>query len=223
MKLSCHQPNFLPYLGFFHKWKNSDVFVILDDAQFAKNRYINRNRIKTANGVQWLTVPVVQKGLHKQKICDANIDGHGWKNKMLRSVRHSYKNTPFFDRYFDELEYLIKISGKKLSEFNTTILIWLAIEFDINIPFVRSSKLKVNGKSTERIIRLCKKLGADKYLSGESGHKYHEDDLFVVSGIKVEYTAFEEPKYNQPYGDFEPNMSAIDFLFNCGPESGHMI
>lgn len=225
MIVAIHQPNFIPWLGFFYKWSLADVYVLLDDVQFSKNSFINRNRIKTPQGKQWLTIPVVQKKRFGQKICETKIiENDRWKRKILGSIKANYSKARFFNEYYDELEEVFFEAGNMLVELNIMLLDWIESELMINTPKIYSSKIeKSSGTSTERLVSICKQLGADEYLSGFGGSKYQDEKLFNASGIHLKSYNFKHPVYPQLWGDFIPNLSILDLLFNCGPKSADYI
>jgi len=181
-----------------------------------QKRFINRNRIKTPQGVQWLTVPVVQKGKGRQTIEDVSIAEGNWRDKILGAIQRSYARAVYFDPCFQFLSEIMKRKWTRLSEMNIALLTWLAMEMDIRTPTIEASSLEVGATSTERLVRICQEVGADEYLSGPTGKAYMDESLFEKAGIRVVYSDFRHPVYPQLWGDFVPNLSAIDYLFNVG-------
>ncbi len=215
MIVSIHQPNFMPYLGFFDKIANSDVLVILDDSQFQKNVFLNRNKIKTANGVQWLTIPV-RRSIH-QKINYVPISNEqDWQKTHIKTIELAYKKAKNFDRVFNEIkEIYYRQEWTKMIDLNMAIIYYIIQGMKMeNKKIVFSSELQASGKGSELLLNIVKKVGGDKYLSGPLGKDYLDEDLFSKNGIEVIYQSFEHPIYTQCWGDFAPNMSAIDYLFN---------
>jgi len=225
MIVAIHQPNFLPWLGYFYKIANSDIFVILDDAQYTKNSFINRNKIKTAQGAQYITLPVSHTGNYGQLILESSInDKERSVKKIVRSIELNYRKAKYFPNYFDEFHNIINSSSSILAEINLLLIKWILEGLSIESDIRRSSELKnVTGKSTERLVSICQSVGADEYLCGFGGVKYQEEAVFKESGIKLKMTDFQHPEYPQCWGDFIQNLSIIDLLFNCGPESKRIL
>jgi hypothetical protein len=218
---AIHQPNFLPWLGFFYKWRQSDVFVRYDDVQFVRRGYTNRVKIKTQKGEAWITVPVKQKGNYHQAIGEIEIDREvNWKRKLLGTLTASYSRAPFFKMYFPRLEEILANDFRLLVQLNTALLSWVAGELNIDVPSIEASVLEnISGASTERLVSVCRALGASHYLSGFGGQKYQEERLFVDNGIQLKVYNFKHPRYPQLWGDFIPGLSVLDLLFNCGGDS----
>jgi len=220
MIIAIHQPNYLPYLGFFDKMKWSDLFVIYDDAQFNKGDFQHRNKIRIYNGWKWLTVPVEKKQI---PIKDIKIKNHvttwkgiKWSDSHFMEIRDNYKDTPYYSTYETELISIYKKKYDRLIDLNMVIINFLKKVFDIDTKIVFSSDLGFISKSTERLVEIVEALGGDIYLSGPKGRDYLEVLLFEKKGIKVEFQAFKSPVYKQRYEGFIPNLSAIDALFNVG-------
>ncbi len=222
MIVSIHQPQYMPYIGFFHKLMLSDIHVFLDDAQYNKNAFINRNRIKTANGNLWLTVPV--HASIKNTIKEVVIDNKSnWKNNHLKSIINNYSKTSFFQEYRDFFEKVYSKEWNNLSELNIYLIQEIAKKLNLNTKFVRVSDMGISSDSTQRLIDICKKLNADTYISGPGGNKYMDVNLFKENSIKLVYQEFNHPVYNQRFGKFTELMSIIDLLFNHGSDSTDII
>lgn len=219
--VAIHQPNFIPWIGYFYKVVKSDAFVILDDVQYTKNSFINRNRIKTAQGELWATLPVKMSGKFGQSIIEARIHNKTENvTKLLKTIEGSYKKADYFDDYFKQFRDLMENTGDNLLDVNMELLSWLFKILDIRVPVVRSSQMDcADIRSTERLVMICKKLNASAYLSGFGGVKYQEEEVFGQNNIKLLTTDFKHPVYKQLWSDFIPNMSILDLLFNCGPAS----
>lgn len=219
MIVSIHQPQYLPWLGYFDKISKSDVFVFLDNVQFKKNEWQNRNRIKTAQGWQWLTVPVIHK--FSQKICEVKINNTvSWKKKHLQALITSYSRAPFFKEHIPFFEQTYLQEWQRLVDINIHIILYLARAFGLDgKKLVRASAYVFRDEPTERLIDICKNFGGNVYLSGKDGGKYLNLTLFEKEHIQVIFQDYRHPRYPQLYGDFEPYLSAIDLLFNSGPES----
>ena len=224
MILSVHQPQYIPWLGYFDKIDKSDYFVFLDQVQYKPREYQNRNRIRTKNGWLWLTVPVKSKGLGRQRICDVKIDNDtNWQNKHLQSLKSCYSKAPFFKEYYSFFESVYSAKWEQLTELNIHIIKYLLKELNIETPFYHESEIGTCSKATDRIIEICKKLKADVYLSGIGGKSYLEEAKFAQAKIRLDYQDYHNQPYHQQYTDrvspFLPNMSVIDLLFNEGARS----
>jgi len=219
--LSGHQPNYLPYLGFFDKINKSDVFFILDDAQFSKGDFHNRNRIKsdTSLGYIWLTIPIEKKKIPINKIRIKNeikrLD-KSWYEDHLIKIKENYYKSPFFNDYSPELRNIYETKSEKLFNFNMLIIDFLMQSFRIKKEIVITSELGIKTLSTQRLVDICKVLGADTYLSGDGGRSYINEKLFEENNIHLIYQNYHHPEYSQQGDKFLPYMSAIDYLFNCG-------
>lgn len=221
MKIGIHQPNYLPWLGYFYKIRQSDVFVILDNVEYQTgnaNSITNRSRIKTANGEQWLTVPV--KKSESKLIMDIPMDlQQNWKIKHIRSIQMAYSKSPFFKEFFPMIENWLNFESQSLSEFNTHLILKACELFEIKTELRIASQLPLtNDDKNGRLIEICKLLGANIYLSGKGAQKYMDMALYENAGIAVEFSSFNHPEYKQLHGDFIPGLSFIDAIMNCGAE-----
>jgi hypothetical protein len=221
MIVTIHQPEHLPWLGFFDKMRQADIFVLLDTTQFAKDDFQNRNRIKTRKGPIWLTVPVLKKGRSEQLIIDVKIcNDRNWRNRCWSLIYQNYKDAPYFAEYKQFLEELYARKWSKLVQLNTTIIRYLAEQLGLKTKLVMASELEVYERGSTNVnLAICRLLRADEYLSGKYGKQYLDETQFVEHGIKVRYQDFQHPVYPQPWGDFLSHMSIIDLLFNCGDAS----
>ena len=224
MKVAIHQPNFLPWIGYFFKISQCDIFVFLDDVQLAKG-FTPRNRLKGPHGLFWLTVPLVGGIESRKLICDVEIAGfEQWRDVSIKTLGHCYKRAPAFDEVLEQvLTPFTNAAWTKLAEFNEALIRQTLEYLNIRPTLVRSSDLNTTGQSTERLISICKALGADTYLSGFGGQSYQDSQLFHEAGIKLEIYDFKHPEYPQLWGDFEKNLSVVDLLFNCGKNSREII
>lgn len=221
--VAIHQPNYLPWLGYFHKLANCDIFVYLDSVQYPRGQsFAARNRIKTPNGVSFLTIPVsIPKGKEgKVKYSEVNLAHQKWKKKHLKTVENSYKRAPYFEDIFTLYESQIKQKNQFL-EITIGLIEAFANYLQIDTERVRLSEILSNQRQkTELIIDICQKLGAGTYLSGRGGGKdYNDERLLNKNGINLRYDDFVHPVYPQLWGAFESHLSIIDLLFNCGPDS----
>jgi len=224
MILSVHQPQYIPWLGYFDKIDTSNYFVFLDSVQYKPREYQNRNKIRTKDGWMWLTVPVISRGLGRQKICDVKIDNDSdWQRRHWKSLKVWYGRAKFFKDHFSFFEDVYTRSWGKLIDLNIHIIKYLLKELKIETSLYYESEIDISSQGTDRIIEICKKLNADIYLSGIGGRDYLEEGKFVQAGIKLEYQNFIHPVYRQQYmkgtDSFLPYMSALDLLFNEGEKS----
>lgn len=218
MKITIHQPNFMPYLGFFDKCDYSDVLVIYDSTQFKKNDFQNRNKVKGKNGWFWLTIPVTYN--FGERINKVKINyNKNWKSKHLKAIETCYSKTKFFSKFFPKIKEIYDKDWEFLSDFNISFIKLLLNELGINCKIVLSSDLGIQSNGTEALVEICKRLKADTYLSGRDGRKYIDLKIFNSQEMKVEFQNYQHPRYNQNFGDFEPYMSILDLIFNEGTNS----
>ena len=226
MIVSVHQPQYIPWLGYFDKIARSDCFVFLDRVQYKPREFQNRNKIRTKNGWIWLTVPVVSGG--RQSIYEAIIDNaFPWKRKHLMSLKSAYSSAAFFADYFPFFEDTYARKWEKLSDLNTHIITYLLEKLNLAKPIDLESGLNITDTRTERIIQICKKLKADTYLSGAGGKDYLEEEKFARAGLKLVYQNFIHPAYRQQFtpnnDEFIPYLSILDLLFNEGVKSREVL
>jgi hypothetical protein len=213
--VSIHQPAHLPWLGYLDRIATSDVFVFLDNVQFEKNSFTNRNRIKTPAGPLWLTIPVVTHG-HRQNIIDIRTDDKQlWQKRHLRSIEQYYRKAECFNDRFAKLEAVYRLPAERLAEFCYSQLVFWLSEFAIPTPVVRASGLSVQGSKSDLVLALCRHLGATAYLSGPLGKNYLQEDDFGRAGIEVRYHDYTHPIYTQLHGDFVPRLATVDYWLNC--------
>jgi hypothetical protein len=220
MRIAILQPSYLPWLGFFEQMNRSDQFILFDDVQFTRRDWRNRNRVRVLEGSVWLTVPVIQKNKYDQSLLETKIDNStSWKRKHLETIRCYYSKTPFFDKHFPWCERIFNSDWNFLLDLSLETIEYLKRELKINTPLLRSSELGEAGNKTERLISICKQLGATQYLSGDSAKNYISEKDFSDQGIELEYQKYQHPEYPQRYEGFVPFLSTIDLLFNCGDKS----
>jgi hypothetical protein len=214
------QPGYLPWLGFFDQMCKSDVFVMYDDVQFDKHGWRNRNRIKTPQGAQWLTVPVLTKGYGKQLNKDVLVNNADrWSSKHLGALKQNYSKAPFFRSYIGFFEQIYARRWKYLMDLNMTVIRGLMRELGLERKIVFSSDLGIAGGRTDRLVGICTKLGAQTFLEGDAGQAYLDESLFRLNHIEVEFQGYKHPVYRQLYGDFASHLSVVDLLLNHGSES----
>jgi len=217
--VAIHQPNYLPWIGFFQKIALADIFVMLDIVQFSKDSFTQRTRIRTKNGWMWLTIPI--KRMHYFKpIREIPLPSdEKWMKKHETAMVSNYAKAPYYDKNFIEEYY--RSGFTKLQEFNEFGILYLKNKLGIKTKVVRASELGINEKSlksTELLVEIVKLLGGGVYISGMGGRKYMEEEKFKKEGIEVKYFEFKTFEYPQRWEGFEPFMSAIDLLFNVGSE-----
>ena len=217
--VAVHQPQYLPWLGYFDKLDRCDVFCLLDTVQYKKNEFQNRNRIKTADGWQWLTVPVTYR--FPQRIYEVAVNQTvDWQRKHLRALKTNYSKARFFDWYYAKFEEFYRQPFELLVQVNVACIQLLMELLGLERKVVLASSLPVESEDpTLRLVEICKALGGEFYMSGRDGANYMDADMFPAHYIEVLHQDFNHPEYPQCYGSFEPNMSVVDLLFNCGPDS----
>ena len=178
------QPGYMPNLGFFKKIQSCDIFVFLDDVQFSKDSFDNRNKIKTENGPIWLIVPVLSKNHFEKKVGTIKINNNlPWAKKHLMSIQFSYSKSKYFDYYY---EFFKNVYNKKwifLSDLNLHILKFFLKELKIEVPIVKLSDLKISGQKSDLVLNMCKHLKAKNYIFGGEGRNYADKEKFIESGV----------------------------------------
>lgn len=222
MVVSAHQPLFMPWLGFFDKINKVDLFVIADDVQFTSAGWIRKNRIKGNNNIIDLIVPIKNKKHNIDKpinVVQIDPSDKKWRISHLKSFKWHYSNAPYFDLIFNELERIYSQTDYSLCELNLDIIKTVCRLMGITVPIVTTSMIGAVGGKSDGIIDICKKTNADTFLLGMGGSKSYADRGYIESyGIKLLDQEFAHPVYPQLHGDFVPNLSIIDLLFNCGPQ-----
>lgn len=223
MKIAAiHQPQYLPYLGFFHKVRHCDIFVVMDSIQFERRGLQHRNKVKTSKGEQWLTVPVMHRSREEETIDSMAINNQlPWSRKHWNTIQTNYARSPYFDKYAPELQTILNKKWTNLCKLDMELLQWVMHQLEINKPIVYLSELNVEGSKSELLINACKAVGADTYLSGPGGRRYMDLDAFAAADIEIMWQEFSFPIYPQVLPDlgFIPNLSIIDTLFCWGSET----
>jgi len=231
MLVAIHQPTFLPWLGYFDRMLQSDLFVLLDHVQFERRNYQNRTLIRLEAEARWLTVPVVQLS-QKERIIEKRVDnpsdtagGRWWGPNHFLTLRYAYRKAPFFDLYAPRLRAILEARWDKLVDLNLATLDFLREALGITTPIARSSELAVEGQRSELLLNICKRVGASAFLGGMGGSRgYLDHAAFRDAGMGVVWQQFKHPQYKQcGEGAFVPGLSALDLLFNCGPRSGALL
>ncbi len=217
------QPSYIPWRGLFHQIHKADVFVFYDDVQYDDRGWRNRNRIKTASGTQWLTIPVSSGGaqveatpIHEVPICW----DRPWARKHWTTIRHAYSRAPYFARYAPLLESFYARRDELLADFTIDFTLALAKELGIDgTRYVRSSTLDVGGERMDRLIGILKAVGGTHYISGPSARDYIDEGMLAAAGMTLEYMSYDYPEYVQMHPPFHPQVSILDLLFMKGPEA----
>ncbi|MFW6247269.1 MAG: WbqC family protein [bacterium] len=225
--MAMHQPNYLPWIGYFNKISCCDIFVYLDSVQFPRGQnFSSRTKIKAASGPVYLSIPISKpKGIEgKASYYDITFANSNWKNKHLKSIYFNYKKTPFFSEIYAIIEEKI-LKAQNIVDLNINL-----IESIIEYLNIRNQRVKLSdiakkfGKKNDLIVDICKKVDANIYLSGTGGgKKYNDEVLLNISNIDLKYLDFKHPKYPQIWNEFVSGLSIVDLLFNCGPESRNYI
>jgi hypothetical protein len=216
--LGCVQSSYIPWRGYFDIIRRSDVFVFHDDIQYTKQDWRNRNRIKTPSGPAWLTVPVKKDsigGAIDEVVVD---DDQDWRKTHWRRIEGNYRLAPYFKEVAPVLREAFQCEEKSLSAMNIRLIRLICGMIGINTPLVSSRGLRLEGRKTERLILMCKAVGATRYLSGPSGSNYLEADVFEANGIELAYMEYRYPEYPQQFAGFRGDLSIVDLLLNCGTD-----
>ncbi len=232
MRCAILQPHYLPWVGYFEMLDRVDLFVLFDDAHFNKGEWKNRNRIRMerkGERTRWLTVPVARTDQHDTPLNLIRIDrSRNWAAMHLRNIALTYQKTRYYSQYMAPLAEIIESETAYLGELNEALLRFLASAFGIQTPIVRSSETPVGGAKTERVANICQAVGADAYLANNGSSGYLEPEVFAARGIEWSYQDYSHPTWLQWSVWYEgrpadlpfiPYLSAIDLLFNHGPDS----
>lgn len=219
MIIAVHQPQYLPWLGYFDKIDRADVFVLLDNVQFKKNEWQNRNRIKTAQGPQWVTVPVLYR--FPQLICEVGINTkERWQHKQRQTILSNYRKAPYWQLLEHFFEEIFAKEWQTIAELNIHVVRKLAALLGIATPLHVASELPTFPEDPDgRLIAITRHFNADTYLAGSGGHGYMDLEKYETAGIQVVFQEYRHPEYTQMFGDFEPFMSVVDLIFNHGEDS----
>jgi hypothetical protein len=213
--IAIHQPNYIPWLGFFYKIYQSDIFVFLDDVQFSNQGLHNYHFIKTINGPSRLRIPVVQT--LGDKISQVKINNENdWPKKHLDELYKNYCKAEYFEEIYSDLTTLLNESFEYLSDLNISIIEFLCGKLGITFNFIRSSDLKITSLREEKIIDICHTLGGDTYYSGTGARAYQNEENFSKNGIQLKYSEYQIFEYPQQFSGFQSNVTTLDFLMNCG-------
>lgn len=227
MIVAAHQPHYLPWLGYLDKLAKADLFVVMDDLQFEAQNFQNRQRVKLNAGPHWLTVPL-QRADQTARICDRRVDNagrggrHHWQHRHWRTLLTHYGAAPHFERYAPALEDVYVRRWDFLLDLDLHMLELARTWLGIKKPIVRASSLGLSGHKTDRILALCRAVGARTYLTGRGGSAgYLDTDALARAGVGVIWQRFNHPQYPQRYPGlgFVSHLGFLDVLFNCGPDA----
>ncbi len=220
-RVAVLQSNYIPWKGYFDLINMVDDFVFFDTAQYTKNDWRNRNKIKTANGLIWLTIPVKVKGKSSQKISETFVVDQKWRKKHWSSIVQAYSKAPYFERYREQFELIyLDETLDNLSLINFRFIEQINSILDINTRLHWSSNFTLKHGKTEKLVGICQDLDADVYLSGPSAKNYLDSTLFEAEGIAVDWMDYSGyPEYLQAHGAFEHGVTILDLIFNEGPNS----
>lgn len=220
--IAIHQPGYMPWIGYFHKMMSCDTFVFLDDVQYERRGWQNRNKIKTSQGSSWLSVPVMSSV--DDLINQIRIDNtKSWMRQHTKKIKTNYSRSDFFKEYWPYFEPIYEKKFDLLIDVDMEIIKTFMKLLKINTKTIFSSKLKITTKSSDRILDICKHFDADTYVSGALGTNYLNLNDFEKHGISVKFQHVQHPVYKQHFEPFMPNMSTLDLLFNEGADSLRII
>ncbi len=220
--ITIHQPNYMPWPGFFHKWLLADTFVVLDTVQYHKNEWQNRNRIKTIQGAQWITVPVTYR--FPQLIHEVGIAPSNWAKKQIASIEQAYTKAPFFNDYWQPIKHILLQQHDRLVHLNVALITTLGQMVGCTAPLLLASDLPIKQHDpTLRLIEICKHLHGDAYLSGAEGRNYLQTSLFHDHKLSLYFQHVHPPTYPQLHGEFIPYLSVLDMLFHVGDDAESLI
>ena len=225
MIVSAYQPYFAPFSGFFSKAMHSHIMVLMDEVQFPRGAtWLTRNRFKNDQGILWLTVPVWRKGLGLQKISEIRIcHERQWAKKGLASLRSAYAKAPFYEEHDVFLEQVFLKTHEKLIDLNVHIIRYLLECLKIPVKVLLLSELGIQEKEPRLSVEICKALGGSHFLALNSAGKYLDQSLFEAAGLRLRFIGRRPPVYPQLWGNYIPNLSVFDLLFNCGPEAQRIL
>ena len=221
--ICIHQPDFVPYLGFFHRLLLSEHFILLDDVQFIRRGWQHRDRIKGRNGSVWLTLSL-RKGDYHQRINEVELSGDSkWIDDNLNLLRECYGKAACYSEVFPRVEAIYQAGHRLMIDFNCALLDVAMDYFDISIPISRASDYAIKATSSARLLALVQVEKGDTYLTGTGSRDYLDEDIFRAAGIQVRWQSFKHPVYPQLYDGFEPMLSCLDVLFNCGRDAARVL
>jgi len=222
-KVAILQSNYIPWKGYFDLINSVDEFIFYDDMQFTRRDWRNRNKIKTPDGSQWLTIPVQVKGKYFQTIQDTTVAQKNWGIKHWKTIKHHYSNTLYFSKYNTILEHLFYDTSEIfLSQINFKFISEISKLLSIKTNLRWSNEFHLMGNKSEKLLNICKDCGATKYISGPSAKEYLDLELFQQENIEVSWINYDHyPEYRQKHPPFKHNVTILDLLFNEGPDAAN--
>jgi hypothetical protein len=219
MRLTAHQPAYLPWLGLFDKISQAEAHVVFDVCPQESSGFENRNKILGTIGEQWLTVPV-RRGRHTPLSEVEIVRDNSWQRKHWRSIEYAYQHAPYWTRYAEGLKFFYDVKWEKLIDLTDDMLRWFMEQLGLAQPVTRASTLQgLNGAKSDLVLSMCKAMGATEYIFGAMGKSYADVAAFEAAGIKVRFQEYHHPMYPQLHRGFVPNLSIVDLLMNVGPDS----
>lgn len=221
--VGIHQPNYLPWAGYFAKMRRCEKFIILDVAQYSKNNVINRNKIRTKDGWAYITIPIEHKHA-MERICDIPLPiDNTWAKRHLKTIDACYSRAPYYNSFKEDLMRIYSnITSHKLVDFNMELITFMAREFGCDTQIMKCSELGISeSKGTERIAQILSVTGAKKYITGQGASNYLDTGL--LRHIPIEHVNYASTEYKQAFSGFEPNMSALDLLLNQGENAWKLL
>jgi hypothetical protein len=219
------QSSYVPWKGYFDLVDSVDEFILFDDRQYTRRDWRNRNRIKTPQGVAWLSIPVKVKGKYSQRIDETEVADVGWAERHWKTIENVYRRAPHFDVYRERIETMYhRCEESFLSRVNRYFLEAICDLLEISTRLAWSTQYSVEGSKTERLVELCRSAGATRYVSGPTARTYLDESLFAEAGIELEYMDYSKyPVYEQLYPPFEHRVSILDVLFHTGTAAPHFV
>lgn len=222
MRAVIMQPGYLPWMGYFDLLKAADLFLVYDHCQFDKDSWRNRNRVKTSQGIQWLTVPVLTKGQEKPTNREIKINNKiNWNRKHLKSLEMNYRKARHFQTVYPMMEQILSRQWDYLIDLNMAFVLKISefLQIDSRIEFTSQLKLDLPPDRNDKLVAMCKSVQADEFYEPSGGKGYINPESFAANQIKLVFQEYEHPVYPQLFGDFVSHLSVVDLLMNCGPES----
>lgn len=222
MNVVISQSMYFPWVGLLEQIRLSDVFVHYDDVQYTRGFY-NRVQVKTAAGVQWMTVPL--KDQHRGQLLDEVRvdDSRDWRSEHRALLKRAYLGAPFLDDMLTVVDRAFQLPGNSLADVSRGSMLVLAEYFGLDAHFLRSRDLEVAGQSTQRLHDITQRLGGSVYITGHGARNYLDHEVFERSGIAVEYMQYQCVPYAQLHGAFTPYVTGLDLVANCGRAGAAMI
>ncbi len=215
--IAMHQPNYIPWLGYFYKISQSNIFVFVDDCQFSSSGMHSYHYIKSPQGLFRLRIPVDYKHVSKSSINEVRTkDELNWKKYHLKILMHNYKKSRHFEEVFQDFSNLLLKNYQNLADMDQAIIMFFCNKLGINTKFKISSSIPINSTKEERIIEICKYLNGNVYYSGTGARAYQREEYFIQNNINLVYSDFKPFQYYQPWGKFESNVSILDYLLEYG-------